>query len=116
MGLGPLNAVHQARLNRYLLHREIADTSASKVWMFCGDGEMDEPESTAGLSIAAREQLDNLIFVVNCNLQRLDGLVRGNYKIVQELEGVFRGAGWHVIKVLWDSQWDELFAKDVSGA
>ncbi len=115
MGLGPLNAIYQARLNRYLLHHEIADTSASKVWMFAGDGEMDEPESTAGLSIAAREQLDNLIFVVNCNLQRLDGPVRGNGKIIQELEAIFRGAGWNVIKVVWGRAWDELLARDVDG-
>ena len=115
MGLGPLNAVYQARFNRYLLHHEIADTSASKVWMFVGDGEMDEPESTAGLSIAAREQLDNLIFVVNCNLQRLDGPVRGNGKIIQELEAIFRGAGWNVIKVIWGRGWDELLARDVDG-
>ena len=115
MGLGPLNAVYQARFNRYLLHREIADTSAARVWCFMGDGEMDEPEATAGLSIAAREQLDNLIFVVNCNLQRLDGPVRGNGKIVQELEATFRGAGWNVIKVIWGRAWDELLARDVDG-
>ena len=101
MGLGPLNAVAQARFNRYLLHRELADTSKAKVWCFVGDGEMDEPEAMAGLSLAAREQLDNLIFVVNCNLQRLDGPVRGNGKIIQELEATFRGAGWNVIKVIW---------------
>ena len=115
MGLGPLNAVYQARYNRYLLHREIADTSAARVWCFAGDGEMDEPEATAGLSIAAREQLDNLIFVVNCNLQRLDGPVRGNGKIIQELEATFRGAGWNVIKVIWGRAWDELLARDVDG-
>jgi pyruvate dehydrogenase E1 component len=115
MGLGPLNAIYQARLNRFLLDREIADTSESKVWMFAGDGEMDEPESTAGLSLAARDQLDNLIFVVNCNLQRLDGPVRGNGKIVQELEAIFRGAGWNVIKVVWGRGWDELLARDVDG-
>ena len=115
MGLGPLNAVYQARFNRYLLHREIADTSAARVWCFVGDGEMDEPEATAGLSIAAREQLDNLIFVVNCNLQRLDGPVRGNGKIIQELEATFRGAGWNVIKVIWGRAWDELLARDVDG-
>ena len=115
MGLGPLNAVYQARFNRYLLHQEIADTSASRVWCFTGDGEMDEPEATAGLSIAAREQLDNLIFVVNCNLQRLDGPVRGNGKIIQELEATFRGAGWNVIKVIWGRGWDELLARDVDG-
>ena len=115
MGLGPLNAVAQARFNRYLLHHEIADTSKSKVWAFVGDGEMDEPEAMAGLSIAAREQLDNLIFVVNCNLQRLDGPVRGNGKIIQELEAIFRGAGWNVIKVIWGRGWDELLARDVDG-
>ncbi len=115
MGLGPLNAVAQARFNRYLLHREIADTSAAKVWAFVGDGEMDEPEAMAGLSIAAREQLDNLIFVVNCNLQRLDGPVRGNGKIIQELEATFRGAGWNVIKVIWGHGWDELLMRDVDG-
>src|SRR5215831_12084086 len=115
MGLGPLNAVYQARFNRYLLHREIADTSGAKVWAFVGDGEMDEPEAMAGLSIAAREQLDNLIFVVNCNLQRLDGPVRGNGKIIQELEAIFRGAGWNVIKVIWGHAWDELLARDVDG-
>jgi pyruvate dehydrogenase E1 component len=115
MGLGPLNAVYQARWNRYLMHREIADTSGSKVWAFVGDGEMDEPESMSGLSIAAREQLDNLIFVVNCNLQRLDGPVRGNGKIIQELEATFRGAGWNVIKVIWGRGWDELLLRDVDG-
>ena len=115
MGLGPLNAVYQARFNRYLMHREITDTSAARVWCFVGDGEMDEPEAMAGLSIAAREQLDNLIFVVNCNLQRLDGPVRGNGKIIQELEAIFRGAGWNVIKVIWGRGWDELLLRDVDG-
>src|SRR5215813_3062707 len=115
MGIGPLNAVYQARFNRYLLHRQIADTSKSKVWAFVGDGEMDEPEAMAGLSIAAREQLDNLIFVVNCNLQRLDGPVRGNGKIIQELAAIFRGAGWNVIKVIWGRGWDDLLARDVDG-
>ncbi len=115
MGLGPLNAVAQARINRYLLHHELVDTSRSKVWCFAGDGEMDEPESKAGLSIAAREQLDNLIFVVNCNLQRLDGPVRGGGKIIQELEMAFRGAGWNVIKVVWGRKWDALLAADVDG-
>jgi len=115
MGLGLINAVYQARFNRYLLHNEMADTSRSRVWCFAGDGEMDEPESLAGLSIAAREQLDNLVFVVNCNLQRLDGPVRGNGKIIQELEALFRGAGWHVIKVVWGREWDELLARDVDG-
>jgi pyruvate dehydrogenase E1 component len=115
MGLGPLNAVAQARFNRYLHHHEIVDTSASKVWCFVGDGEMDEPEATAGLAIAAREHLDNLIFVVNCNLQRLDGPVRGNGKVIQEFESTFRGAGWNVIKVIWGRGWDELLARDVDG-
>jgi pyruvate dehydrogenase E1 component len=115
MGLGPISAIYQARFNRYLLHRRIKDTSASRVWCFVGDGECDEPESLGALSIAAREQLDNLIFVVNCNLQRLDGPVRGNGKIIQELEAVFRGAGWNVIKVIWGSKWDELLARDVDG-
>ena len=116
MGLGPLNAVYQARFNRYLLNHEIVDTSNAKVWCFVGDGEMDEPEATAGLSLAAREQLDNLIFVVNCNLQRLDGPVRGNGKVIQELEAIFRGANWNVIKVIWGKGWDELLARDVDGA
>jgi len=115
MGLGPINAVYQARFNRYLHNHEIADTSAAKVWCFAGDGEMDEPEATAGLALAAREDLDNLIFVVNCNLQRLDGPVRGDGKIIQELEATFRGAGWNVIKVIWGRGWDELLARDVDG-
>jgi pyruvate dehydrogenase E1 component len=115
MGLGPLHAIYQARFNRYLLHRGIADTSKSRVWAFLGDGETDEPESLGSLSIAAREGLDNLVFVVNCNLQRLDGPVRGNGKIIQELEAVFRGAGWNVIKVIWGPEWDDLFAKDQDG-
>ncbi|MEA2686509.1 MAG: pyruvate dehydrogenase component, partial [Actinomycetota bacterium] len=116
MGLGPINAIHQARFNRYLGHRGIVDTSPAHVWCFLGDGECDEPESTGALSIAAREGLDNLIFVVNCNLQRLDGPVRGNGKVIQELESVFRGAGWNVIKVVWGSRWDEVLAGDVDGA
>jgi pyruvate dehydrogenase E1 component len=115
MGLGPLAAVYQARFNRYLLHREIVDTSQSRVWCFVGDGEMDEPESHGGLRLAARERLDNLVFVVNCNLQRLDGPVRGNGKIIQELEALFRGCGWNVIKVIWGRRWDELLARDVDG-
>jgi len=115
MGLGPINAVYQARFNRYLQNRGIRDTSQQRVWAFLGDGEMDEPESQAGLSVAAREGLDNLTFVVNCNLQRLDGPVRGNGKIIQELEGLFRGAGWNVIKVIWGREWDELLARDVDG-
>ncbi|HXW19220.1 MAG TPA: pyruvate dehydrogenase (acetyl-transferring), homodimeric type, partial [Roseiarcus sp.] len=108
MGLGPLMAIYQARFLKYLHGRGIADTSERKVWAFCGDGEMDEPESLGAISLAGREKLDNLIFVINCNLQRLDGPVRGNGKIVQELESDFRGAGWNVIKCLWGSNWDEL--------
>jgi pyruvate dehydrogenase E1 component len=115
MGLGPLMAIYQARFLRYLHCREIADTADRRVWVFCGDGEMDEPESLGAISLAGREKLDNLIFVVNCNLQRLDGPVRGNGKIVQELEADFRGAGWNVIKCLWGSNWDPLLAKDTSG-
>jgi pyruvate dehydrogenase E1 component len=115
MGLGPLMAIYQARFLKYLHGRGIADTSRRKVWAFMGDGEMDEPESLGAISLAGREGLDNLIFVINCNLQRLDGPVRGNGKIVQELEGNFRGAGWNVIKVLWGSGWDRLLAKDTSG-
>ncbi len=115
MGLGPLAAIYQARFNRYLANRGIRDTSQQRVWAFLGDGEMDEPESIAGISLAAREGLDNLTFVVNCNLQRLDGPVRGNGKIIQELEGLFRGAGWNVIKVIWGREWDELLARDVDG-
>ncbi len=116
MGLGPLNAIYQARFNRYLQNRRIADTSNSKVWCFLGDGECDEPETLGALSLPAREQLDNLVFVINCNLQRLDGPVRGNGKIIQELEAVFRGAGWNVIKVIWGSKWDDLLARDIDGA
>jgi pyruvate dehydrogenase E1 component len=112
MGIGPLTAIYQARFMRYLEHRGILETAGRKVWAFVGDGEMEEPESLAGLSVAARERLDNLIFVVNCNLQRLDGPVRGNGSIIQELEGLFAGAGWNVIKVLWGSDWDPLFARD----
>jgi pyruvate dehydrogenase E1 component len=115
MGLSPLNAIYQARFNRYLHHRGIKDTSHQRVWSFVGDGEMDEPESMAALSLAARERLDNLIMVVNCNLQRLDGPVRGNGKVIQELESVFRGAGWHVIKVVWGREWDDLLARDTDG-
>ena len=115
MGLGPLLAIYQARFLKYLHGRGIADTKPRKVWAFLGDGETDEPESLGAISLAGREQLDNLIFVINCNLQRLDGPVRGNGKIIQELEGLFRGAGWNVIKVLWGSGWDQLLAKDSSG-
>ena len=115
MGLGPLFAIYQARFMRFLAHRGLLDTTERKVWAFVGDGEMDEPESLAGLSLAAREGLDNLVFVVNCNLQRLDGPVRGNGSIIQELEGLFAGAGWNVIKLLWGSDWDPLFARDENG-
>jgi pyruvate dehydrogenase E1 component len=115
MGLGPMLAIYQARFMRYLHNRGIVDTSGQKVWAFMGDGEMDEPESLGAIGLAAREKLDNLIFVVNCNLQRLDGPVRGNGKIIQELEGSFRGAGWNVLKVIWGSRWDPLLAKDHKG-
>jgi pyruvate dehydrogenase E1 component len=115
MGLGPIMAIYQARFLKYLHNRGIADTSDRKVWCFMGDGESDEPESLGAISLAGREKLDNLIFVINCNLQRLDGPVRGNGKIIQELEGVFRGAGWRVIKVIWGGYWDKLFAKDKDG-
>jgi len=115
MGLGPLSSIYQARFNKYLHNRKIEDTSQSKVWCFLGDGETDEPETLGSISLASREALDNLIWVVNCNLQRLDGPVRGNGKIIQELEAVFRGAGWNVIKVIWGSKWDELLARDVDG-
>jgi len=115
MGLGAMTAIHQARFNRYLHHRGLADTTLSRVWYTMGDGESDEPESLSELALAAREGLDNIVITMNCNLQRLDGPVRGNSKIVQELEGRFRGAGWNVIKVLWGSSWDALFAKDTSG-
>ena len=115
MGLGAMTAIHQARFNRYLHHRGLADTTLSRVWYTMGDGESDEPESLSELALAAREGLDNIVMTMNCNLQRLDGPVRGNSKIVQELEGRFRGAGWNVIKVLWGSSWDALFAKDTSG-
>ncbi len=115
MGLGPLQAIYQAYVMKYLENRELQASSDRKVWAFLGDGEMDEPESLGGISMAARENLDNLIFVINCNLQRLDGPVRGNGKIINELEGVFRGAGWNVIKVVWGRHWDALFAKDKHG-
>jgi pyruvate dehydrogenase E1 component len=115
MGIGPLNAIYQARFSRYLAARGLADTADQRIWGFLGDGEMDEPESVAALSLAAREGLDNLTFVVNCNLQRLDGPVRGNGKIIQELEAIFRGAGWNVIKVIWAREWDDLLARDNDG-
>ncbi|WP_354683321.1 pyruvate dehydrogenase (acetyl-transferring), homodimeric type [Cupriavidus necator] len=115
MGLGPLMSIYQARFLKYLQGRGLADTAPRKVWAFMGDGEMDEPESLGAISLAGRERLDNLIFVINCNLQRLDGPVRGNGKIIQELESVFRGAGWNVIKVVWGGGWDKLLARDKSG-
>ena len=115
MGLGPIMAIYQARFLKYLHNRGIADTSDRRVWCFLGDGETDEPESLGAISLAGREKLNNLIFVVNCNLQRLDGPVRGNGKIIQELESVFRGAGWSVFKVIWGAYWDPLFAKDKDG-
>ena len=115
MGLGPLQAIYQAHIMKYLDNRGLAGRGSRKVWCFAGDGEMDEPESQGAIALAGREKLDNLIFVVNCNLQRLDGPVRGNGKIIQELEGVFRGAGWNVIKVVWGRQWDPLFEKDKFG-
>ena len=115
MGLGPLMAIYQARFMKYLTGRGAANTTGRKVWAFMGDGEMDEPESMGAIGLAARERLDNLIFVVNCNLQRLDGPVRGNGKIIQELEAEFRGAGWNVIKVIWGGRWDPLLAADHDG-
>ncbi len=115
MGLGPIQAIYQARFMKYLHQRDFINRTDRKVWCFCGDGEMDEPESLGAISLAGREKLDNLIFVINCNLQRLDGPVRGNGKIIQELEGVFKGAGWNVIKVIWGRHWDPLLAKDTSG-
>src|SRR5271165_2266033 len=115
MGLGPLNSIYQARFMRYLENRNLIPKTPRKVWAFVGDGETDEPESMGSLTLASREKLDNLIFVVNCNLQRLDGPVRGNGKIIQELEAAFRGAGWNVIKVMWGGDWDRLFARDRSG-
>src|SRR5688572_22723149 len=116
MGLGPLMSIYHARFNRYLRDRGLANTDSARVWAFLGDGECDEPESLGSISLAGRERLDNLTWVINCNLQRLDGPVRGNGKIIQELEGVFRGAGWNVIKVVWGSSWDELLKNDHTGA
>ena len=115
MGLGPIMAIYQARFMKYLHDREVQDTDGRKVWAFCGDGEMDEPESVGAIGMAGREKLDDLIFVVNCNLQRLDGPVRGNGKVIQELEALFRGAGWNVLKVIWGSGWDRLLARDKDG-
>ena len=115
MGLSAITGIYQARFNKYLQNRKIKDTSEQNVWVFLGDGETDEPESLGALTLASREKLDNLIFVINCNLQRLDGPVRGNGKIIQELETVFRGAGWNVIKVIWGGDWDALLEKDTNG-
>jgi pyruvate dehydrogenase E1 component len=116
MGIGPINAIYQARFNRYLHNRGIKDTSDQNVWAFLGDGEMDEVDTLGAIGLASREKLDNLTFVVNCNLQRLDGPVRGNGKIIQELESIFGGAGWNVIKVVWGREWDPLLAQDREGA
>ena len=116
MGIGPISAVYQARYMRYLEHRNLAETADRHVWGVFGDGEMDEPESIAGLTLAAREKLDNLTFIVNCNLQRLDGPVRGNGQVIQELEALFTGAGWNVVKVIWGSDWDPLFSRDTNNA
>ncbi|MCK5498317.1 MAG: pyruvate dehydrogenase (acetyl-transferring), homodimeric type, partial [Gammaproteobacteria bacterium] len=116
MGLGPIMAIYQARFMKYIQDRGITDTDGRKVWLFMGDGESDEPESLGAIGMAGREKLDNLIFVINCNLQRLDGPVRGNGKIIQELESNFRGAGWNVIKVIWGNRWDALLQKDKNGA
>src|SRR5271154_5149837 len=115
MGLAPIMAIYQARFNRYLEHRGLKPAGDQHVWCFLGDGETDEPETLGAITLASRENLDNLIFVINCNLQRLDGPVRGNGKIVQELEAAFRGAGWNCIKVLWGSDWDPLFERDTEG-
>ena len=115
MGLGPLNAIYQARFMRYLENRGLIAKTPRKIWAFVGDGETDEPETLGSLSLGSREKLDNLIFVVNCNLQRLDGPVRGNGKIVNELEADFRGSGWNVIKVMWGTDWDPLFEADKTG-
>jgi pyruvate dehydrogenase E1 component len=115
MGLGPILAIYQARFMKYMEHREVKETAGRNVWAYLGDGEMDEPESLGAITLAGREKLDNLTFVINCNLQRLDGPVRGNGKIIQELEAIFRGAGWNVIKVIWGSEWDQLLAKDKNG-
>ena len=115
MGLSPIMAIYQARFNRYLEDRALKEQSDQRIWVFLGDGEMDEPESLGAIGLAGREKLDNLVFVINCNLQRLDGPVRGNGKIIQELEAVFTGAGWNVIKVIWGSDWDGLFEKDKDG-
>jgi pyruvate dehydrogenase E1 component len=116
MGIGPISSIYQARFMRYLQHRGLQDTSTRHVWGVFGDGEMDEPESMSALTLAAREGLDNLTWVVNCNLQRLDGPVRGNGRIIDELEALFSGAGWNVIKLVWGSDWDALFCRDHDGS
>ena len=117
MGLGPIMSIYQAHVMRYLENRELLERSKDrKVWMFCGDGEMDEPESLGAISLAAREKLNNLIFVINCNLQRLDGPVRGNSRIITELGAIFKAAGWNVINLIWGRKWDELIANDKTGA
>src|SRR2546428_5688482 len=115
MGLSPIMAIYQAQFNRYLEDRGLKKDADAKVWAFLGDGETDEPESLGAITLASRERLDNLIFVINCNLQRLDGPVRGNGNIIQELEAIFRGTGWNVIKVIWGSDWDPLLAQDREG-
>ena len=115
MGIGPLNAIYQARFMKYLENRNLIEKTDRKVWAFVGDGETDEVDTLGAIGLGSREKLDNLIFVINCNLQRLDGPVRGNARIIDELEGTFRGAGWNVIKVVWGSDWDELFARDHQG-
>ena len=115
MGLGPIMAIYTARFNRYLEDRGLIAKTDKKVWAFLGDGETDEPETLGAITLPAREKLDNLVFVINCNLQRLDGPVRGNGKIIQELEAAFRGAGWNVLKVIWGEDWDPIFEKDKEG-
>src|SRR5258705_2989656 len=115
MGLGPIQAIYHARFIKYLENPGLKTSTGGKVWAFLGDGEMDEPESLGSITLGSRERLDNLIFVVNCNLQRLDGPVRGNGKIIQELEAIFRGAGWNVLKVIWGSDWDPLLVADTKG-
>ena len=117
MGLGPIMSIYQAHVMKYLEQRELLESDPKrKIWMFCGDGEMDEPESLGAISLAAREKLDNLIFVVNCNLQRLDGPVRGNSRIATELAAIFKAAGWNVVNLIWGRKWDKLFEKDTKGA
>ena len=116
MGIGPISSIYHARFMRYLTDRKLLDCTTRKVWGVFGDGEMDEPESMSALTLASREKLDNLVWVVNCNLQRLDGPVRGNGRIIDELEKLFRGSGWNVIKLVWGSDWDGLFARDTTGA